>query len=98
MCWNNDSSYSFHESSATQTHRFLRSPNHIGFSLPSISSPECLFCLTAEYVNIHKQRPDDPFPVFCVCLAFVHLASQKYINSKNSLVFQVMIRRLSFPV
>jgi hypothetical protein len=47
--------------------------------------------MSAEYVNIHKQRPEDPFSVFCVSLAFVHVASQKYINSKNSVVVQVMI-------
>lgn len=53
----------------------------------------------AEYVSIHKQRPDDPFPVFCICVALVHLASQKFTSSKNSIVVQVIsVSRVSVIV
>ena len=40
-------------------------------------------------MNIYKQRPDDPFVVFCVCISYVHLISQKFTLGKNGLVIQV---------
>lgn len=45
----------------------------------------------AEYMNVYKQRPDDPFVVFCVCVSYVHLISQKFTLGKNNLVIQVKI-------
>lgn len=51
--------------------------------------PFFLLPFTAEYIMIHKQRPSDPFPVLCVCLALVHIASQKYISSRNSVFVQL---------
>lgn len=46
----------------------------------------------AEYVNIHKQHPEDPFAAFCVALGYVHLACQKFISNKNSIVMQVNVK------
>lgn len=43
----------------------------------------------AEYVNIHKQRPGDAFPLLCIAITFLHIACQKFTHSKNSIVVQV---------
>jgi general transcription factor 3C polypeptide 3 (transcription factor C subunit 4) len=43
----------------------------------------------AEYVNIHKLNPKDPFAAFCVSLGFLHLACQKFISNRHSVVIQL---------
>ena len=43
----------------------------------------------AEYVSILKQRPREPFAAFSVCLAFVHLATQKFTSNRHSIVIQM---------
>lgn len=45
-------------------------------------------------MNVYKQHPDDPFVVFCICMSYVHLISQKFTLGKNSLVIQVSINSL----
>lgn len=43
----------------------------------------------AEYVNILKQSPTEPLAAFCVSLAFVHLATQKFTSNRHSIVIQL---------
>ncbi|KAI1280543.1 Rho GTPase-activating protein [Halotydeus destructor] len=42
----------------------------------------------AEYINIYKQDPNDAFAALCVSLGFLHLACQKFMSDKNSIVCQ----------
>ena len=43
----------------------------------------------AEYVTIYKQCPTEPLAAFCVSLAFVHLATQKFTSNRHSIVIQL---------
>lgn len=43
----------------------------------------------AEYMNIHKQNPDDPLAAFCLSLGFTHLICQKFITNRHSVVVQL---------
>ncbi|RWS16417.1 general transcription factor 3C polypeptide 3-like protein, partial [Dinothrombium tinctorium] len=43
----------------------------------------------AEYVNIHKLDPNDPLAIFCIVLGFVHLACQKFITNRHSIIIQM---------
>ena len=43
----------------------------------------------AEYTHIFKQTPTDPFAIFCIVIGFTHLACQKFIANKHSVVSQL---------
>lgn len=43
----------------------------------------------AEYIHIFKQQPTDSFAIFCILIGFTHLACQKFISNKHSVVSQL---------
>ena len=43
----------------------------------------------AEYIHIFKQEPTNVFAIFCILIGFTHLACQKFIANKHSVVSQL---------
>lgn len=43
-----------------------------------------------EYMSVFRDRPNDPFAVFCIALTFLSLSCQRYVSSKYLCLFQMI--------
>ncbi|RWS28309.1 general transcription factor 3C polypeptide 3-like protein, partial [Leptotrombidium deliense] len=43
----------------------------------------------AEYVNIHRNDANDPLAILCISIGFSHIACQKFITSRHSVLIQL---------
>lgn len=43
-----------------------------------------------EYIQVFKERPNDPLAAFCVALTFLSLSCQRYVSSKYLCLFQML--------
>lgn len=49
------------------------------------------FCVsTGQYIQVFQNQPTVPLHSLCVGLTFIHMASQKYVDKRHTLVMQVV--------
>lgn len=44
----------------------------------------------SEYMNVFREKPNDPLVAFCIALTFLSLSCQRYVSSKYLCLFQMM--------